>query len=583
MKGLLKYLDEYKKECVLAPLFKMLEASFELLIPLVVARVINVGIAGGDKSYIIKMCLVMVLLGLTGLASSVTAQFFAAKAATGFAGKLRHDLFDHIQSLSYTSLDKVGTSTLITRMTSDVNQAQNGVNMFLRLFLRSPFIVFGAVIMAVVVGGKRASVFLYTLPILVVVVFAIVFLNIPMYKKVQKALDEVTLSVRENLNGVRVLRAFNKEEAEIDKFVERNNSHALTALFAGRISALLNPLTYVIINIALVILLKSGALAVFEGELKQGDVVALVNYMSQILIELVKLANLVVTLTKAMACATRISEVLEIPTSVDEKEEASGDLREEDKVDKITDDSYIRFENVSFRYEGLSEDVLSDISFSVNKGETIGIIGATGSGKSSLMQLLPGFYDINAGRISLEGRDIKDIPTAVLRKKIGYVPQKAALFEGSVRDNLLFGNPDASEIDMEEALKASISEDFVYEKEGGLDAKVEHGGRNFSGGQKQRLTIARALTCKPKILILDDSSSALDHATDAKLRKEISELPYDPTVFIISQRTVGIMNADKIIVLDDGKIVGMGKHETLLKECDVYREIYESQYKGVNE
>ncbi|HAF26997.1 MAG TPA: ATP-binding protein [Lachnospiraceae bacterium] len=595
MKGLLKYLKDYKLECVLAPLFKMLEASFELIIPLVVAKIINVGISRGDTPYIIKMCLVMILLGLVGFASAVTAQYFAAKAATGFAGKLRHDLFSHILSMSFSSQDKAGTSTLITRMTSDINQTQNGVNMFLRLFLRSPFIVLGAVIMGLYVGGKDAVIFVYALPVLSLVVFAIVFINIPMYKRVQKALDNVTLLVRENLTGVRVLRAFHKEDEEVKRFTQKNHEHASSALFAGRISALLNPLTYVIVNISLILLLDQGALAVYNGVLKQGDVVALVNYMSQILIELVKLANLIVTLTKAFACASRISEVLAIPVEGKDdtiigssaKDDRDDTDRHKDSGDNSDSDNdkadHIRFENVSFRYEGLSDDVLSDISFSVKRGEKIGIIGSTGSGKSSLISLVPGFYNAGKGRILIDGRDVREYEKEELRHKIGFVPQKTSLFKGTIKSNVLFGNEDASEQALKEALYVSVSDEIVSGREGNVEAEVEQGGRNFSGGQKQRLTIARALVRRPEILILDDSSSALDYATDAKLRKRISELDYDPTVLMVTQRTVGIADADKIIVLDDGNICGIGRHEQLLKTCSVYREIYESGNKEASD
>lgn len=602
MKSLLKYLKDYKKESILAPLFKMLEASFELIVPLVVAKVINVGIKGNDQGYILSMCLVMILLGVVGLVCSITAQYFAAKAATGFAGKLRYEMFGHIQRLSYSKLDTVGTSTLITRMTSDVNQVQSGVNMFLRLFLRSPFIVVGAVVMAFYVDADAAVIFAVAIPVLAVVVFAIVFANIPLYKKVQNGLDKVTLATRENLNGIRVIRAFHKEADEIEDFAVKNKELTKIQLFAGRISALLNPITYVIINIALIALLHKGAGRVESGAILQGDVIALVNYMSQILVELVKLANLIVTLTKAMACASRIASTLEIPEGMEkktddragtaiespadstkeeriERERTEKERAEEEKWQEKENDEYVIFDRVGFTYEGAGGEVLTDMDFTVKRGETVGIIGGTGSGKSTLVQLIPRFYDVTRGRVLVDGKDVRDYEPDKLRRKIGMVPQKAALFKGTIRENLLFGNPEASEEVLMEAVTVAQAKEFIEQKEGGLEAKVGQGGKNLSGGQKQRLTIARALARQPEILILDDSCSALDYATDAALRAGIRNLSYNPTVFIVSQRTASIQYADKIIVLDDGEIAGMGTHEELMESCQVYQEIYDSQYK----
>lgn len=599
MKSLLKYLKGYKKESILAPLFKMLEASFELLVPLVMAAVIDKGIEGNNKSYIVSMCLVMILLGLIGFVCSITAQYFAAKAATGFARKLRYEMFSHIQKLSYSKLDTAGTATLITRMTSDVNQVQSGVNMFLRLFLRSPFIVIGAMVMAFYVDVKAAVVFAVAIPVLSLVVFGIIFANIPLYKKVQNGLDKVLLVTRENLNGIRVIRAFNREAEEIEDFDEKNIALTKIQLFAGRISALLNPITYVIINFALVILLYKGAVRVDTGYITQGDVIALISYMSQILIELVKLANLIVTLTKAAACASRIQGVMEIPegmetggmeTEGERKEGAEKETGEEQYEqgrttessnieEKIENDEVVRFDHVGFTYEGAGGEVLTDMDFSVKKGETVGIIGGTGSGKSTLVQLIPRFYDANTGSVYVDGKEVREYEIEELRDKIGMVPQKAALFKGTIRDNILFGRKDATDEMIEEAIDVACAKEFIEAKEGGLSAKVEQGGRNLSGGQKQRLTIARALVRRPKILILDDSCSALDYATDAALRAGIKKLSYHPTVFIVSQRTASIQYADKIIVLDDGEIAGMGNHEELLKTCQVYQEIYDSQYK----
>lgn len=599
MKSLLKYLKGYKKESILAPLFKMLEASFELLVPLVMAAVIDKGIEGNNKSYIVSMCLVMILLGLIGFVCSITAQYFAAKAATGFARKLRYEMFSHIQKLSYSKLDTAGTATLITRMTSDVNQVQSGVNMFLRLFLRSPFIVIGAMVMAFYVDVKAAVVFAVAIPALSLVVFGIIFANIPLYKKVQNGLDKVLLITRENLNGIRVIRAFNREAEEIEDFDEKNIALTKIQLFAGRISALLNPITYVIINFALVILLYKGAVRVDTGYITQGDVIALISYMSQILIELVKLANLIVTLTKAAACASRIQGVMEIPEGMEtegmetegerkegaeketgEEQDEQGRTTESSNIEKtMENDEAVRFDHVGFTYEGAGGEVLTDMDFSVKKGETVGIIGGTGSGKSTLVQLIPRFYDANTGSVYVDGKEVREYEIEELRDKIGMVPQKVALFKGTIRDNILFGRKDATDEMIEEAIDVACAKEFIEAKEGGLSAKVEQGGRNLSGGQKQRLTIARALVRRPKILILDDSCSALDYATDAALRAGIKKLSYHPTVFIVSQRTASIQYADKIIVLDDGEIAGMGNHEELLKTCQVYQEIYDSQYK----
>ncbi len=580
MKSLLKYLKEYKKESILAPLFKMLEATFELMVPLVIGGMINVGIARMDRSYILTMGFVLVVLGLTGLICSITAQYYAAKAATGCASKLRYAMFTHIQALSYEKLDTVGTSTLITRMTSDINQVQSGVNMFLRLFLRSPFIVIGAVVMAFYVDVKAALVFAVAIPILSLVVFAIVFANIPLYKKVQDKLDKVTLSTRENLNGVRVIRAFCREKDETAQFHDKNQTLTKIQLVAGRVSALLNPLTYVIINLALVALLYKGAFRVDMGGIKQGDVVSLVNYMSQILVELVKLANLIVTLTKAMACASRIENIMEIEEGMDGSASAKKEGKSEALEDTKSADGYIVFDNAAFAYCGSSENALDCMNFSVQKGQTIGIIGGTGSGKSTLVQLIPRLYDVTEGHIYVDGKDVRDYEPDELRKRVGFVPQKAALFKGTICDNICFGKEDASKEAIAEAIRIAQAEEFIDKKEDGLDTMVEQGGRNLSGGQRQRLTIARALVRRPDILILDDSCSALDYATDAALRKGIAELSYKPTVFIVSQRTVSIQEADQIIVLDDGAIVGIGRHEELLDNCEVYREIYDSQYKG---
>lgn len=581
MKKLLIYLRDYKKESVLGPLFKLLEASFELIVPLVVASMIDVGISGNDKGYIIRMCLIMAALGLIGLICAVTAQYFAAKAAVGFATKLRHGLFSHIQSLSFSQMDKEGTSTLITRMTSDINQVQSGVNLVLRLFLRSPFIVFGAMIMAFTVDVKAALIFVVVIPILSVIVFGIMLISIPMFKKVQGGLDKVLGITRENLTGVRVIRAFGEEEHEILKFDEETDRLKHLQEVAGRISALMNPLTYVVINGGLIVLIYTGALQVEAGILTQGQVVALVNYMSQILVELVKLANLIITVTKAFACGNRIQNIFEIPagmetsstsTNTSSLEAQSGSSSPE------TEKGTVEFDHVSLRYYEGGEQALTDIHFKAKKGATIGVIGGTGSGKSSLVNLIPRFYDVEKGSVKVDGRDVREYPLAQLRDKIGVVMQKAVLFKGTIRENLLWGNENASDEDLWEAIKAAQAEEFVLQKRDKLDEMIEQEGRNLSGGQKQRLSIARALVKKPEILILDDSSSALDYATDAALRKSIKDLSGEITVFIVSQRASSMLHADTIIVLDDGNVAGMGTHEELLKGCEVYQEIYYSQF-----
>lgn len=569
MKSLLKYLKDYKKETVLAPLFKMLEASFELFVPLVMAAIIDTGIANGDKSYILKMGGVLVVLAVIGLTCSVTAQYFSAKAAVGFATKLRHALFSHIQGLSYTELDTMGTSTLITRMTSDVNQLQNGVNLTLRLLLRSPFIVFGAMIMAFTVDVKAAWIFVVTIPLLSIVVFGIMIASLPLYKKVQAALDKVLGRTRENLAGARVIRAFCKEEQEMEAFTKDNEQLLEVQVFVGKISAAMNPMTYIIINGALAILLWTGAIRVDAGIITQGAVVALVNYMSQILVELIKLANLIIQLTKALACAKRIESVFAVESSQERLPQTAVNTETEDMV---------RFDHVSLTYHKGGEESLTDIDFTAKKGQTIGIIGGTGSGKTSVVNLIPRFYDATKGAVFIKGKDVKTYDMNELRSMIGIVPQKAVLFHGSIRENLLWGNENAADADMEEAINISQAKEFLDTKEGRLDFIVAQGGKNLSGGQRQRLTIARAIVRKPEILILDDSASALDFATDAKLRKAIREMADDMTVFIVSQRTSSIQYADQIIVMEDGKIAGIGTHESLLRDNEVYQEVYYSQY-----
>lgn len=569
MRKLLRFLKDYKKESILSPLFKLLEASFELLVPLVMAAIIDTGIGNKDGGFILKMCGILILLALVGLTCSITAQYFAAKAAVGFATKVRHALFDHIQKLSYTEMDAAGTDTMITRMTSDINQAQSGVNMVLRLFLRSPFIVFGAMIMAFTIDVKAALIFVVTIPVLSVVVFGIMIITIPLFRRVQASLDKVLGVTRENLTGSRVIRAFNKEQEEIADFDESNERLTDVQLFVGKISALMNPLTYIIINVALVILIWTGAIQVNIGKISQGEVVALVNYMSQILVELVKLANLIITVTKAIACGNRVQSIFEMETSM---VDGNGSKKE--------DTGYtVEFRNVSMRYKGAGADTLTGIDFKAKPGDTIGIIGGTGSGKSSVVNLIPRFYDVTEGQVMVDGMDVRDYKITDLRDKIGIVPQKAVLFAGTVRSNLAWGKEDATEEEMQQALSVAQAAEVVDKKDGKLDAEVEQGGKNFSGGQKQRLTIARALVKQPEILIMDDSSSALDYATDAKLRQAIHNMPNRPTVFIVSQRAASIMYADKIIVLDDGTVAGTGTHEELLKDCSVYQEIYYSQFK----
>ena len=569
MRKLLRFLKDYKKESILSPLFKLLEASFELFVPLVIAAIIDTGIGNKDGGFSLKMGGILVLLALGGLTCSITAQYFAAKAAVGFATKVRHALFDHIQKLSYTEMDTAGTDTMITRMTSDINQAQSGVNMVLRLFLRSPFIVFGAMIMAFTIDVKAALIFVVTIPVLSVVVFGIMIITIPLFRRVQASLDKVLGVTRENLTGSRVIRAFNKEQEEIADFDESNERLTDVQLFVGKISALMNPLTYIIINVALVILIWTGAIQVNIGKISQGEVVALVNYMSQILVELVKLANLIITVTKAIACGNRVQSIFEMETSM---VDGNGSKKE--------DTGYtVEFRNVSMRYKGAGADTLTGIDFKAKPGDTIGIIGGTGSGKSSVVNLIPRFYDVTEGQVMVDGMDVREYKITDLRDKIGIVPQKAVLFAGTVRSNLAWGKEDATEEEMQQALSVAQAAEVVDKKDGKLDAEVEQGGKNFSGGQKQRLTIARALVKQPEILIMDDSSSALDYATDAKLRQAIHNMPNRPTVFIVSQRAASIMYADKIIVLDDGTVAGTGTHEELLKDCSVYQEIYYSQFK----
>lgn len=584
MKKLLCYLKGYEKETVLAPLFKMLEALLELFVPLVMATVIDTGIAHRDSFYIVKMCLLLVALGAVGLACSVTAQFFAAKAATGFSTKLRHELFLHIQGLSYTEMDKIGTATLIARMTSDVNQVQNGVNMFLRLFLRSPFIVFGAMVMAFTVDVKAAFVFVVTIPLLSVVVFGIILWTLPLYRKVQGRLDRVLGLTRENLSGARVIRAFNKEEDEKRRYREENDALAGLQKFVGGISGLMNPLTCVIINGAVIALLYTGAFRVDSGVLTQGEVIALVNYMSQILVELVKMANLTVTLTKAAACGNRVQDVLETKSSMEflpetgmQAQGCTGKALDGRAV--VTDaETAVEFKHVSLTYAGAGSEALTDISFSVKKGETMGIIGGTGSGKTSIVNLIPRFYDATKGGVFVDGRNVKGYTKDALREKVGIVPQKAALFAGTIAENLRWGKKEASGEELWRALEISQAKEFVEKKEGGLNADVLQGGKNLSGGQRQRLTIARALVRRPEILILDDSASALDFATDAALRRALRTMDGAPAVFIVSQRTSSMRHADKILVLEDGHMAGLGTHEELLKTCPVYQEIHYSQF-----
>lgn len=575
MRKLLVYLRDYKKESVLAPLFKLLEASFELIVPLVMAAIIDQGIAQGDKPYILKMCLALVALALIGLVCSITAQFFAAKAAVGFATKLRHALFEHIEQLSFSEMDQVGTSTLITRITSDINQVQSGVNLVLRLFLRSPFIVFGAMIMAFTIDVKAALIFVVAIPLLSIVVFGIMVVSIPLYRKVQAGLDKVLGITRENLTGARVIRAFNKQSDEIEKFTEDNEILTRMQMFVGRISALMNPVTYIIINGATIVLIWTGAVRVDGGILTQGEVVALVNYMSQILVELIKLANLIINITKSIACGNRIESIMELESSI--VQQTSADFAEKLKAGE-EQETIVAFKNVGLAYQGAEEEALTDIDFEVKRGQTIGIIGGTGSGKSSVVNLIPRFYDVTRGQVLLHGIDVKEYPVFYLREIVGMVLQKAVLFKGSIRENLMWGNEQATDEEMMEALRIAQAKEIVEGKEGGLAYEIEQGGKNLSGGQRQRLTIARAIVKKPEILILDDSASALDFATDAKLRAAIREMK-DTTVFIVSQRASSIQYADQIIVMEDGEMAGIGTHEELLANCEIYQEIYYSQFK----
>ena len=587
MRRLLVYLKDYKKETALAPLFKMLEATFELFVPLVMAAVIDRGIDSGNVPYVLRMGGVLVLLGVIGLACSITAQYFSAKAAVGVSTKLKHALFAHIQGLSYTEIDTLGTATMITRMTSDVNQVQSGVNMVLRLFLRSPFIVFGAMVMAFTIDVKAAFIFVVTIPALSVVVFGIMMWTMPLFKKVQAGLDSVLGATRENLTGARVIRAFNKEQEEIEVFERKNSALAHMQLFVGKISALTNPVTYIIINVATIVLLYTGAVRVDEGTITQGQVVALVNYMSQILIELVKLANLIITITKALACANRIQSVFEIESSMTWEQKVCeagsegygtgeaagpGGRRGQNAADEVV------FDHVCLTYAGAGAESLSDIDFHVKKGQTVGIIGGTGSGKTSLINMIPRFYDATKGHVRIKGKDVREYGMEELREMIGIVPQKAVLFQGTIRENMQWGKNDATDAEIWQAIETAQAKEFVEQKDGKLEAAVAQSGRNLSGGQRQRLTIARALVGKPEILILDDSASALDYATDAALRQAIRNMEGDMTVFIVSQRASSIQHADQIIVLDDGEMADIGTHDELLKRCEVYQEIYYSQY-----
>ena len=590
MKKLLVYLKDYKKETVLAPLFKMLEATFELFVPLVMAAIIDQGIGSSNVSYVLRMGGVMILLGVIGLVCSITAQYFSAKAAVGVSTKLKHALFAHIQGLSYTEIDTLGTATMITRMTSDVNQVQSGVNMVLRLFLRSPFIVFGAMVMAFTIDVKAAFIFVVTIPALSVVVFGIMMWTMPLFKKVQAGLDSVLGATRENLTGARVIRAFNKEQEEIEAFERKNSNLAHMQLFVGKISALTNPVTYIIVNVATIVLLYTGAVRVDEGTITQGQVVALVNYMSQILIELVKLANLIITITKALACANRIQSVFEIESGMTweqavtpagavatdghRTDEAAGTAAQtrQNAADEVV------FDHVCLTYAGAGAESLSDIDFRVKKGQTVGIIGGTGSGKTSLINMIPRFYDATKGHVRIKGKDVREYGMEELREMIGIVPQKAVLFQGTIRENMQWGKNDATDAQIWQAIETAQAKEFVEQKDGKLEASVAQSGRNLSGGQRQRLTIARALVGKPEILILDDSASALDYATDAALRQAIRDMEGDMTVFIVSQRASSIQHADQIIVLDDGEMADIGTHDELLERCEVYQEIYYSQY-----
>ena len=569
MKRILKYIRGYGKECVLGPAFKLLEASFELMIPLVVAKIVDVGIAGHDQGYVVKMVLVMALLGVIGLACAVTAQYFAARAAVGFAARLRHAVMEHLLGLSYTEIDTVGTSTMVTRMTSDVNQVQNGVNLTLRLLLRSPFVVFGAMVMAFTIDARAASVFAGVIPLLCLVVFGIMLITMPMYRRVQGKLDGVTSATRQNLTGVRVLRAFCKEQAEVASFEKQTDDLTRHQLTAGRISGLMNPVTYVVINVAVVLLIRVGALQVEDGVLTQGQVVALYNYMSQILVELIKMASLIITMTKAVACGNRIGNVLELKSSQNDGSIALDHLQ-----------GKVEFANVTARYAGAGDASLENISFTAEPGQTVGIIGGTGSGKTTLVNLIARFYDAAEGQVLIDGKNVNTLRRESLRSRIGIVPQKAVLFKGTLRENLKWGKEDATDDELMRALDLAQAREVVEGKEGGLDAMVEQGGTNFSGGQRQRLSIARALVRKPGILILDDSASALDYATDANLRFAIRNMENPPTTFIVSQRAASVRYADRILVLDDGRLVGQGTHEELLQTCPVYQEVYYSQFPG---
>ena len=567
MKKLLKYMHGYGKECVLGPLFKLLEATFELFIPLVVAAIVDTGIGGGDKGYIVKMVLVMIALGLIGLISAVTAQFFAAKAAVGFSSRLRHAVLQHILTLSHSQMDTLGTSTMITRMTSDINQVQNGVNLTLRLLLRSPFVVFGAMVMAFTIDVQAALVFVGVIPVLCLIVFGIMLITMPMYKKVQGALDSVTSATRQDLSGVRVLRAFCMEDQEVASFEEKTGELTKRQFSAGRISSLMNPVTFVIITLAVVLLVQIGAIKVEGGILTQGLVIALYNYMSQILVELIKMANLIISMTKAAACANRVADLLDIKSHMKNGTTSARELR-----------GGVEFKNVTAKYAGAGEPSLEDISFCAQPGQTIGVIGGTGSGKSTLVNLISRLYDVHSGEVLLDGVNVKEYDTTSLRQRIGIVPQKAVLFQGTIRQNLKWGKSDATDAELWAALDTAQAREVVKGKDGELDAAVEQGGVNFSGGQRQRLTIARALVRKPSILILDDSASALDYATDANLRMAIRKMDNPPTTFIVSQRAASVRYADEILVLDDGQLVGIGTHDLLLDSCPVYQEIYYSQF-----
>lgn len=570
MKHLLIYLKDYKKETILAPLFKMLEASFELLVPFIMADIIDTGIKNNDVPYILYRGGLLLALALIGLLCSVTAQYFAAKASVGFAKKLRHNLFAHIQDFSFTQLDILGSSTIITRMTSDINQVQSGVNLVLRLFLRSPFIVIGAMIMAFTIDVKGALIFAVAIPLLSIVIFGIMLYTMPLYKKVQEKLDRILRITRENLSGVRVLRAFHKEEQQMNQFKSNNDSLTRLLKRVGRISSFMNPITFVIVNVSIIALLYTGALRVDSGYLTQGEVIALVNFMSQILVELIKLANLIISISKALACANRIDALFLQPTQKEEQQEL--------QVVNSSSKPLLSFQNVSLTYENSAAPSLKNINFDVMPGHNIGIIGGTGSGKTSLVSLIPKFYNVTSGTILYHGQSLSSYPIAQVRKKIGFVMQKAVLFSGSIRDNLLWGNPKASDEELWNALQIAQAKEFVSTKKEGLDFVLTQGGKNLSGGQKQRLTIARALVKQPEILILDDSASALDYATENKLRQAIANLKGQMTTFIVSQRASSIRHCDLIIVMEDGEIAGTGTHEQLLSSCAIYREIYESQF-----